>query len=317
MVQLQTAVKVKPANNSINYTSKIVLLGSCFAENIGEKLSYYKFTTTCNPFGILFHPLAINKVIARAINDEKYTEKDIFFENEQWHCFEAHSQVSCIEKMELLARLNYALIQLKNAVELATHIILTYGTAWVYRHIETDTIVANCHKVPQKEFVKELLSPQQIVENSNAIQVLVRTLNPNVQFIYTVSPVRHVKDGLIENSQSKAHLLTGVHHIVNDNAKKASYFPSFEIMMDELRDYRFYKEDLIHPSKTAISIIWNRFNEVYISAKTLSLQKEIEGIQKGLQHRPFNENTQAHKNFKIKLQERINKIIEVYPHIQF
>ncbi|WP_271855650.1 GSCFA domain-containing protein [Patiriisocius marinus] len=306
-MKLQTTIPFKPERNQIDYSSKVLLLGSCFAENIGAKLNYFKFQNTLNPFGILFHPIAIERGITRALNEVHYTEEDVFFENERWHCFEAHSQLSSVSKETLLEQLNAALHTLKQSLEAASHIVLTFGTAWVYRFIETDAIVANCHKVPQRKFLKELLTPSQIEESILAIEALVRDVNPNVNFIYTVSPVRHIKDGIVENSRSKAHLLAGVHQAVAPR-KHNYYFPSFEIQMDELRDYRFYEEDLLHPTNTAITIIWEHFKTVWISSETLQLQKEIDFIQKGLQHRSFNPDSLAHKEFELKLKEKITVV---------
>lgn len=306
-MKLQTTIPLKPERNQIDYSSKVLLLGSCFAEKIGAKLHYLKFQNTLNPFGILFHPIAIEKVITRALNDEEYTEADVFFENERWHCFDAHSQLSSVSKNQLLANLNLALEETKKAVFEASHIVLTFGTAWVYRFISSDSVVANCHKVSQKQFLKELLLPDQISESILAIEALVREMNPDVNFIYTVSPVRHIKDGIVENSRSKAHLLAGIHETVEPR-KQNYYFPSFEIVMDELRDYRFYKEDLIHPNNTAIAIIWERFKSVWISDNTIQLQKEIDSIQKGLLHRPFNLESESHKEFEAKLKERIKAL---------
>ncbi len=315
-MKLQTTIPLKPERNQIDYTSKVLLLGSCFTESIGQKLSYFKFQKKYNHFGIIFNPVAIEKLITRAINEVTFTEEDVFFYNEQWHCFEVHSSLSNTSKSLFLSTLNQALEDFKTSLLDATHIILTIGTSWVYREIESDEIVANCHKIPQKKFLKELLSPDDVSDVLLGIEVLIRDVNPSCVLINTVSPVRHVKDGIVENSRSKAHLIAGVHEIV-DVRKGSYYFPSFEIMMDELRDYRFYKEDLIHPSTTAITIIWERFKNVWISEATNSLQKEIDSIQKGLRHRSFNPESEAHKEFEVKLQERKKIIKAVIPHCNF
>ena len=307
-MQLQTQISLKKeTRNAIDYTSKILLLGSCFSENIGDKLSYYKFQTNLNPFGILFHPKAIENLITNAINEKVYTTDDLTFQNERWHCFDAHSNLSTTTKEELLDNLNTAISSTNKQVQEATHIIITLGTSWVYRFIETDTIVANCHKIPQKKFLKELLSVDEITASLAAIIVLLKAINKNIKILFTVSPVRHLKDGFVENTQSKAHLITAIHNILSKDY--AFYFPSYEIMMDELRDYRFYAQDMIHPNNTAIDYIWEKFADTWFSENSKATIKEVEVIQKGISHRPFNEKSEQHQQFLKKLEiKRKNKI---------
>ncbi|RFN59744.1 GSCFA domain-containing protein [Marixanthomonas ophiurae] len=315
-MKLQTQITLTSQQNQIDYESKILLMGSCFTENIGGKLDYFKFQNLQNPFGIVFHPVAIEKLVTRAINEDFFTEADVFQHNEQWHCFEVHSKLSTSDKDAFISNLNDSLKNLKTYLEQASHIILTFGTAWVYRFIETDTIVANCHKIPQKKFLKELLSVEDVSAAIDNASTLIKTVNSNVTIVTTVSPVRHIKDGFVENMQSKAHLLSGLHEAISGQ-KQAFYFPSFEIMMDELRDYRFYEEDMIHPNNLATSIIWDRFKEVWITSETETLQKEIETIHNGLKHRPFNPSSEAHQKFQINLQKKIDTLQKKFPFIKF
>lgn len=306
----------KQKHHLINYNSKLLLLGSCFSENIGNKLSYYKFQTQQNPFGILFHPKAIETFIAKVINEEMYTENDVFFHNERWHCFDAHSVVSSTSKEELLNTLNTNINSTYQHLKNTSHIIITLGTAWVYREIATDTLVANCHKIPQKKFLKELLTVEEVSESLEAINSLIKSINPETTIIYTVSPVRHIKDGFIENQRSKAHLLSAIHQVV-ESRNNTHYFPSYEIMMDELRDYRFYAEDMIHPNQTAIDYIWEKFSEVWFSEETLETMKEVKTIQKGLMHKPFNPNSEAHQLFLKKLQQKKETLLQAFPFMNF
>ena len=311
-MKLTTPIKRSRQNPPINYSSKVLLLGSCFAQNMGAKLEYYKFQQCTNPFGILFHPVAIEKLITRAVNHTWFTSKDVFLQNEQWHCFLAHSKLSNTSEEDLISALNSALEKLRFSLLEASHVVFTFGSAWVYKHLEKDTIVANCHKVPQKEFVKQLLSPDDVSDVLLGIETKLRTINPTCSIINTVSPVRHIKDGLIENSRSKAHLIAGVQEIVSPD-KFNYYFPSYEIMMDELRDYRYYKEDLIHPNQTAIAIIWNAFTGSWICPETAALQKKIATIQSGMLHTPFNENSKAHIHFKKDLEVQISQVQKALP----
>ncbi|MEM5567033.1 GSCFA domain-containing protein [Psychroserpens sp. AS72] len=316
-MNLQTIIPLKPNRyNQIDYNSKVLLLGSCFSENIGEKFEYFKFQKLQNPFGILFHPLAIESLIINAINEKTYTKDDLFFHNEQWHCYDAHSKFSNASEIELLQDLNNQIRNTHQFLKEASHIIITLGTAWAYRFIETDEFVANCHKIPQKKFLKELLSVEQISESLDAIMSLVKSVNPKVAFIFTVSPVRHIKDGFVENTQSKSHLITAIHQVTEPRSHNY-YFPSYEIMMDELRDYRFYKEDMLHPNTTAVNYIWQRFKEVYISEETNTTMTSVDEIQKGLSHRPFNPHSAAHQTFLTQLEEKKQHLMTNLPHIHF
>lgn len=316
-MNLQTHIPIsKETRNPIDYSSTIFLLGSCFSENIGNKLGYFKFQTSQNPFGILFHPKAIETLVTHAINEKEYTEEDVFHANERWHCFDAHSQLSNASKEVLLADLNAAIQKTYQQLKEATHIVLTLGTAWAYRFIETDSLVANCHKVPQKKFLKELLSVDEIQESLDAVISLINSINPKAVILLTVSPVRHVKDGFTENQQSKAHLISAIHEVVEPR-KRIHYFPSYELMMDELRDYRFYAEDMIHPNAMAIEYIWEKFATSWISESATNTMKEVDSIQKRLSHKPFNPNSEEHQQFLQKVSSDIEVLQKRVPHITF
>ncbi len=314
-----TKIPVGKSKFPIDYTSKIVSLGSCFAENMGDKFSYFKFQNSVNPFGIIFNPVSIENLLSRIVNKQQFTEKDIFFHNDLWHCFEVHSELSNSNKEELLQILNRIIEQSNNQLLEASHIIITYGTAWIYRNNESDKIVANCHKVPQKQFSKEILSVEKCVVAMQNTLDLIQKINPNCKFIFTVSPVRHIKDGFVENQLSKSHLITAIHKIVQTERFKLmnEYFPSYEIVMDELRDYRFYGEDMLHPNQLAIDYIWERFSQTNISEDSSGIINEVAMIQKDLNHRPFNANTEKHQQFLSKLEIKIKKIQAQFPFMDF
>jgi len=291
------------------------MLGSCFSENIGSKLNHFKFQATQNPLGILFHPKAIENLITNALNKKIYLSKDLIFQNEVWHSFDAHSSVSSANEKVILNTLNAAISDTNKKLKEASHIIITLGTSWVYRFIETKTIVANCHKIPQKKFTKELLNVTEITESLEAIIILLKSVNKEIHITFTVSPVRHLKDGFIENTQSKAHLIVAIHTILHE--QNVSYFPSYEIMMDELRDYRFYAEDMIHPNKTAVNYIWEKFVDTCFSEETKPTMKDVDLIQKGILHRPFHEKSKQHQQFLKKLEIKKEKIKSKFPFIEF
>ncbi|WP_010178858.1 GSCFA domain-containing protein [Aquimarina agarilytica] len=305
----------KQQSPSIGYTSKLFLMGSCFVENIGAQLNYHKFQNLVNPFGIIFHPHAIYNLLERVVTQRLYTEKDIFYHNEQWHSFEVHSQLSNENKDLLLDQLNEQLTQTHQWITQTSHIVITYGTAWGYEHEQH--IVANCHKIPQKEFDKKLSSVPELNRCIKNTLNLIKSINNTATIIFTVSPVRHIKDGIIENNQSKSHLITAIHQTIEFN-NKTSYYPAYELMLDCLRDYRFYKPDLIHPNDTAIEFIWEHFKQTWLyESDTQKTIKQVSEIQRGLQHKAFNPNSEAHKKFMASLSDKIKKLTTQFPFIKF
>jgi hypothetical protein len=318
-----TKIPIQKSNFQIDYSSKIVLLGSCFAENMGKKFEYFKFKATTNPFGIVFNAVSLEKLIRRSIENRQFTENDIFFHNELWHCFEVHSELSNPDKNTFLNSLNELINATRQQLNNATHIIITLGTSWVYQlrqaQFDKNGIVANCHKVPQKQFTKKLLTISEIEGSLESIIYLVQSVNPNCKFIFTVSPVRHIKDGFVENTLSKSHLIAAIHNLfqVPLSGTEVAYFPAYEIMMDELRDYRFYAEDMLHPNQTAVDYIWMKFFENYVSESEFGLMDEVGEVQKALKHRPFNPNTESHLKFLENLNLKIEKIKEKLPEVSF
>ncbi|PWA04956.1 GSCFA domain-containing protein [Flavobacterium psychrotolerans] len=315
-----TKIPISISNYPINYHSKIVSLGSCFAVNMAEKLDYFKFQNVVNPFGIIFNPVSIAKLVTRAINHVLFAEKDLFFHNERWHCYEVHSDLSNENKDEFLENLNLLLHSTNDQITQSTHVIITYGTSWVYRNKNSNEIVANCHKVPQNQFDKALLSVEIIEKSIQESIDLIQKVNPNCNVIFTVSPVRHIKDGFVENQRSKAHLITAIHQVLQSeicSLQSTNYFPSYEILMDELRDYRFYAQDMLHPNQVAIDYIWERFAETYISEASQITMEDVNSVQKGLHHKPFNLNSDSHQQFLVKLQNKMDLLQQQFPNIQF
>lgn len=314
-----TSVPILKSNAAIDYNSKIISLGSCFAENMGEKFDYFKFQNTTNPFGIIFNPVSIEKLVNRIVSKVAFTENDIFFYNEQWHCFEIHSVLSNANKAEFLRHINEILKDSYFKIAEATHIIVTYGTSWIYRNIENNEIVANCHKIPQKQFSKEILSIETIEKSIQRTIEFIQKVNANCHFIFTISPVRHIKDGFVENQQSKAHLITALHAILKAEQflLNVEYFSSYEIMMDELRDYRFYAQDMLHPSQVAIDFIWEKFIASSLNEHAFATMDEVKNIQKSLAHKPFNLNSESHQKFTSKLKISMELLQQKFPFIRF
>ncbi|WP_431129087.1 GSCFA domain-containing protein [Flagellimonas flava] len=325
-MKLQTNIPLEKEGNPINYQSKLLLLGSCFVKNMGNKLKFYQFKTILNPFGILFHPLAIENLVSRAVKEKPYQAEEVFEQNGRWLCFDAHSDLAANSKDSLLENLNSTLQETQKRLHSASHIMITLGTAWVYRNHSTQKIVANCHKVPQKEFGKELLTIKEIESSLERTLECISEVNKKATVVFTVSPVRHLKDGFVENQRSKAHLIAAVNGFLSPQdvtlsqskgRSRVHYFPSYEIMMDELRDYRFYGKDLIHPNELAVDYIWERLKSVWISEEIYPVMEEVEGIQKGLEHRPLNPESEAHQKFRTSLEAKITYLKERYPLMHF
>lgn len=312
-MEFRTKVPTYVQEPKIGYSSKVLLLGSCFVENIGKKLEFFKFQNSLNPFGILFHPAAILDFLRNMLERKQFSEEDVFYHNETWHFFGAHSDLNSSEKRKILDRLNSVVEETREFLKRATHVIITPGTAWGYRYLKTGKVVANCHKVPQKNFNKELL---EVKEDLLASVEIIQKLSPSAAIIFTVSPVRHLKDGFVENQRSKAKLVSGVHDVISKTTE-TYYFPSYEVMMDELRDYRFYTRDMLHPNSIAVDYIWEKFSESWISSEARQAMKRVDSIQKGLSHRPFNEASTAHQEFIRDLQEKIRQLKMEYPHMRF
>ena len=265
--------------------------------------------------GIFFHPKAIEMLLERLVQERMFSSADVFSREDQWHSFEAHSRVSQSSEEALLVVLNDQLQKTHKALSEATHIFLTLGSAWGYRFRKTGNWVANCHKVPQKQFSKVLWEVNDLELCLGNILDMIQRLNPETQVVFTVSPVRHLKDGFIENQRSKAHLITAVHKLVN--AGRTGYFPAYELMMDELRDYRFYAADLVHPNELAVAYIWEKFSEVWIADEAYEDMQEVEAIRKGLAHRSQNPEGERHMKFLQALHHRVARIQKKHPFMTF
>lgn len=313
-MNLTTPVGIIKTNHCIDFSSRIITIGSCFADTIGAKFKHYQFVVHPNPFGVIFNPKSIEKVLQRAVSSHYFTEQDLVFHQDLWHSFDVHSDFSSTDKHLILNNLNEALRDFVVKLKAATHLYITYGTSWVYVLKSNHEVVSNCHKFPQNQFEKRLLSVTEIETSIATTMELVQQINPNCRLIFTVSPVRHIKDGFVENQRSKSHLIAAIHNCISS---PDAYFPSFEIMMDELRDYRFYASDMLHPSAQAIDYIWEKFIATSIEERLVPTLNEIDSIQKSLAHRAFNPNTANHQKFLQNLNDKIIQLQKKHPQIQF
>ncbi|WP_224485501.1 GSCFA domain-containing protein [Robertkochia aurantiaca] len=315
-MKLQTKVPLNPAGKKISYESDILLLGSCFVENIGERLEHFKFRSVLNPFGIIYNTTSITRLIDRAVRSELFTADDVFEHRSLYHSYEAHSQLSASSVEAAVDKLNGALDVLKESVNNSTHIFITLGTAWVYVENNSGQTVANCHKVPQEEFERKLQDVETIRDEILKIHSLISSVNPEAQIVFTVSPVRHLKDGFTGNQVSKAHLVAGLNAAMQSE-EQLSYFPSYEVVMDELRDYRFYATDLLHLNEMGITYVWECFSKVYFSEPVREAMKKVDNLQKGLRHRVFNAESEEYFKFREKLERQKKDLMTRFPHMKF
>lgn len=311
-MQFRTELNIEESDHKINHTHNILGIGSCFVDSIGEKLEESKFKVLRNPFGTLFHPLAIENALARILSLTYYTKDEIFKYGELYFSWDHHSSFNQISIDQTLEKINYELEFANQFIRNTDVFLLTFGTAWVYKIKDTELYVANCHKVPNSNFNKILLNDIQLKSAFRNCFNFLLDINPNAKIITTISPVRHAKDGFVENNLSKAKLIANLHEVqsIYDNIE---YFPAYELMMDDLRDYRFYENDLLHPNEMAIEYIWKKFSQTYFTQETEEKIKLTHKIKQALAHRPQNKNTIAYKEFLHKTNRQIHTIEHIFP----
>ncbi len=309
-----TEIKTGKSAFCVNHTDHILVLGSCFADNVGQRLADSKFRCVVNPFGTLYNPLSILNAVEMMAEHKVFTSEDLFQSQGLWHSWAHHGVFSSSSMEESLDMMNASMEKAWEQLSSLDVLILTYGTAWVYRlACHPAKVVANCHKQPESLFIRQMENVDTLSDSIQRTVELVRAVRPQAKVIFTVSPIRHVRDGMHANQLSKATLLLAVDKVVSDCKDSCEYFPSYEIMMDELRDYRFYDDDMVHPSGKAVDYIWERFSNTFFNKETLALMKEWRGIALGLAHRPLHNDTDAYRQFMNSLLEKIINIKNKHP----
>ncbi len=307
-MQFNLDFQPKVSINKISHESKILCIGSCFTENISDKLQQHKFNVSLNPFGIVFNPLSIISSL-QAIIDKTYFDESLFIKNNDvYTSYEIHSSLNCKTSYELQTNLNHIIDEWHQKLSEADYLCITFGSSYYYKLIQTNAVVANCHKQPNVLFSKHLIDFNEVTEQFEMLMAKLKQFNPKLKLIFTVSPVKHIKDGVVENSLSKAMLIYLSHQLINHH-HHSEYFPAYEIITDDLRDYRFFKEDLVHPSQQAVDFVWQHFTRVYFNNTTNKHLQLIEEILKATQHIPFNADGEDYKKFKIHYLNLCNKIM--------
>lgn len=303
----------KPFIQKIEHQHQLFLAGSCFTEQIGAKLTNYKFKTIENPNGILFNPISISENIISYINQKEYAKDDLFLHNEIWGSWNHHTKFSDVSQTNALEKINHSQKAAYEFLKNADWLIITLGSSYVYE-LENNRVVANCHKVPTDKFNKKLLSALEVEAAMGEMIEKLKVFNPTIKIIFTISPVRHLRDGFVENNRSKANLITAIHELVAA-FENCFYFPSYELIIDDLRDYRFYAEDMVHPNYQATQYVWEKFTTACIDEKSLLIMKEISIIIAAKNHRPFNPSSNQHLQFlKTNLEKSLN-LHQSYPHL--
>ena len=314
MVKLQTKVPIPPSDFQINHFSKILSIGSCFAENMSVYLKERKFQVVTNPCGILYNPLSIGRGLEMILSRKVFQQKDLFYHNELWQSFDHHGEFSGMIADEVLNKMNNSIENAHTHLQKANTLIITLGTAFTY--FKNGQPVANCHKVPAAEFEKRLLSVDEIVEALSSILKKIQTNVPSLHIIFTISPIRHIRDGVVENQQSKATLILAVHQLIHQ-LSNAYYFPSYEMVLDELRDYRFYKKDLVHLNEVALEYIWEQFSDTFFSEDTKALNRKFEKLRAAFLHRPFHPQSEEHQRFLRKQYQIVSRFQEEFGELDF
>ena len=318
MAKFRTAVELPVFRNKMGYRHKSMMIGSCFAENIGLYLQEYCLPVMLNPFGILYNPFSIASCLEQLMTRKTFTEQDLIFSNGLYHSFSHHSRFSGTDSGMVLEKINSQTVEALNYLSDATHLFITFGTSWVFQHRQSGGVVSNCHKLPAATFNHNRLSVNQITEIWVPVIEQLKRINPKLQLVFTVSPIRHLKDGAHANQLSKSTLLIAIDSLISIYGNdRISYFPSYEIVLDELRDYRFYSTDMTHLSEPAIDFIREKFVETMLDYEAQSIMNEVGKLLQALKHKPFNPRDREYISF---IETQITKIDQLqikYPFMDF
>jgi len=311
-LMFQTRINIPVSEIRISYEENIMTLGSCFAENIGKRLKDVYFETDINPFGVLYNPVSIKNSIELLLLNKAFTKDDIFENKSLWQSFAHSSQFTGLSEVECLSNINSRLNSSGKFFQNTNVLLITFGTARVFEEKKSGRVVSNCHKLPEADFERHVLTVNEIVTGYTDLIGRLQNLYPALNIIFSVSPIRHWKDGAHENNISKSILLMAIDEL-QKRYDRIHYFPAYEILLDELRDYRFYASDMLHPSEVAVDYIWSRFSETYFNDHTLQLKKRLEQLVADRAHRPFQPESAEYKKFLEHTEKRKAEILHDFP----
>ena len=302
---------ISESRSKINHKNQILLLGSCFSDEIHQKFRFEAFSAESNPVGTIFHPLMLSRFLIDTLKTS--TEERTFKRDDVFLSWDAGSGTYAMNELDLTTKLQLIRADWQHKLKTANYLLVTFGSAWGYHLNDTGELVANCHKMPSKLFIKNIATKDQILLEWKETIAALQKINPSLQFVFTVSPVRHVKDGLIENNLSKAVLIETVSEL--SKLSGCSYFPSYEIVIDELRDYRFFEKDLVHPNQLAIQYVWDRFKDAWMTPETKEVCKEVENVRLSEGHKPLHPESIATQLLREKIQQRKSNLAQQYPEL--
>ena len=317
MNRFYTTVEMPVGLPRLSQRDHLLLMGSCFATHIGVRLQEAKFTCDVNPYGILYNPLSVSAALREAMAGKNYEKEDLHNYGGLWHSPMHHGDFSAPTVEEALAHINMRLENLRAELGKLDVLVATWGTAWVYEDAQTGRVVGNCHKRPERCFRRRRLTVEEIVDDWNDLIRQLRTMNPRLRVLLTVSPIRHLRDGLHANQLSKGTLLLAADKLIEKMPGVVDYFPAYELLMDELRDYRFYAADMVHPSDVAIDYVWQRFCDVCLTDEARRTADECDAIRKSLAHKPFRVDSENYKSFLEQILLKIDRLNEKYPYLDF
>ena len=314
-MEFRTIIPIQENDVKIRHDDKIMMLGSCFSDNIGNRLKQDMFNVDINPFGTLYNPLSIAQALRRMLENKPFSAAELFQHNNLWHSFQHHSAFSSQDNNKVIENINQRFRQGVAFLETAKVLIVTFGTAYVYRLAENNEIVANCHKLPAKQFNRNIISVQEITDIWETLIEEIHQRFPQIQIIFTVSPIRHLSDGAHENQISKSTLLFAENELIK-KFNNCKYFPAYEIMLDDLRDYRFYANDMVHPSDMAVDYIYQKFSDCNFTEQTKTAAKECAKLFKRLTHRQLTDDNEAIQAFQKSTAELKERLIAKYPYLK-
>jgi hypothetical protein len=316
-MKFRTEIDIKRTPYPVGYEKPVIMLGSCFTDNTGSYLEKYLFNVSVNPFGVIYNPLSISNSINALTDKERYLPEELRFHDGLWFSFDHYTKFSDPDREAATEKINREFLEAKQLFQRAGHLILTFGTAYVYELRESGKVVNNCHKLPAAQFTRRLLTVEEIVQHYKTLVDRILSMIPEIKIILTVSPVRHIKDGFTGNQRSKATLLLSAGELEKRYPDACFYFPSYEIMMDDLRDYRYYSADMLHPNDQAIAYIWQRFMENYISEDAAAIIQRLDPLLKALRHRPLHTQTDQYKKFMEQTAGKISEMKELFPGLKW
>ena len=317
MNQFYTAVEMPEGLPRISQRDHLLLMGSCFATHMGSRLAEAKFACDVHPYGVLYNPLAVSAALCEALDGKVYGRDDLYVYDNLWHSPMHHGDFSAPTAEEALERINTRLEALRTWLGRLDVLVATWGTAWVYEDEQTGCIVGNCHKRPERCFRRRRLTVDEVAGEWIALVGRLRAANSRLRVLLTVSPIRHLRDGLHANQLSKAVLLLAADRLAEAMPDSVAYFPAYELLNDELRDYRFYAADMVHPSDVALDYVWQRFRQACLTDEARRVADECEGIRKDLAHKPFRPDSENYKSFLEQILLKIDRLNEKYPYLDF